>query len=44
MATQIWVDIGPGNAVLLDDTESLPEPIIDLSSKMSRNIHLRAIS
>ena len=44
MATQNWVNIGSGNGLLTDNTKQTPELILDLSSVMFSDNHLRAIS
>ena len=34
MATEIWVNIGSGNGLLLDGTKPLPEPMLTFISKV----------
>ena len=41
MATKVWVNIGSGNGLLLEDTKLLPEPMLILISECV--IHLGTI-
>ena len=44
MATEILVNIGPGNGLFPDGTKALPWTNLDVSSVRVSGIHLRAIS